>query len=70
MPGWGALQPIKQFLLEVKRRNPGRSSKRQLALALELISKLKDGNAGYFAANHRRPSSQSAFATGPRLPRA
>ena len=51
MPGWAPLLPIKQFLLEIKRRNPGRSSERQLALALELITKLKDGNAGYIVAN-------------------
>ena len=51
MPGWAALAPIKLFMREVKRRNPGRSSDRQLALALDLMGKLKDGNAAYFAAN-------------------
>jgi hypothetical protein len=51
MPGWAALAPIKQFMREVKRRNPGRSSDRQLTLALDLMTKLKDGNAGYFTAN-------------------
>src|SRR6516165_3392202 len=30
MPGWAPLLPIKKFMLEVKRRNPGRSSERQL----------------------------------------
>ena len=51
MPGWAVLAPIKQFMREVKRRNPGRSSDRQVALGLELMTKLKDGKAGYFAAN-------------------
>jgi SAM-dependent methyltransferase len=50
MPGWAALAPIRQFMLEVKRRNAGRSE-RQLALALEAISKLKQGGAAYFVAN-------------------
>jgi SAM-dependent methyltransferase len=51
MPGWAPLAPIQQFMREIKRRSPGRSSDRQLALALDLITKLKDGNAGYFVAN-------------------
>jgi SAM-dependent methyltransferase len=50
MPGWAPLAPIRQFMVAVKRRNPG-SSERQLALALDLIVKLKQGNAGFFAAN-------------------
>jgi SAM-dependent methyltransferase len=50
MPGWAPLAPIRQFMLEVKRRNIG-GSQRQLALALEAITKLKNGGAGYFAAN-------------------
>jgi hypothetical protein len=50
MPGWAPLAPIRQVMVEVKRRNPGRSE-RQLALALELITGLKQGNAAYFAAN-------------------
>jgi hypothetical protein len=37
-------------MMEVKRRNAGRSE-RQLALALDVIGKLRQGNAGYFAAN-------------------
>ena len=49
MPGWAPLAPIRQFMVEVKRRNPGRSE-RQLALALDLIGKLRRGNAAYFAA--------------------
>jgi SAM-dependent methyltransferase len=50
MPGWAALAPIRQFMVAVKRRNPG-SSERQLSLALDLILKLKQGNAAFFAAN-------------------
>ncbi len=50
MPGWAPLAPIRQFMVEVKRRNAGRSE-RQLALALDLIGKLRQGNAAYFAAN-------------------
>jgi SAM-dependent methyltransferase len=50
MPGWAPLAPIRQVMVEVKRRNPGRSE-RQLALALELVTRLKQGNAAYFAAN-------------------
>jgi SAM-dependent methyltransferase len=51
MPGWAPLLPIRQFMLAVKHRNPGRSSERQLASALELLTKLKDSQAGYFAGN-------------------
>src|SRR5262249_11796140 len=50
MPGWAALAPIRQFMLEVKRRNAG-TSDRQLSLGLDLILKLKEGNAVFFAAN-------------------
>ena len=50
IPGWGPIAPVRQLMLEVKRRNAGQSQ-RQLALALELINKLAQGNAGYFAAN-------------------
>lgn len=50
MPGWAPLAPIRQAMVEVKRRNPGRSE-RQLALALDLVSRLKQGNAAYFALN-------------------
>jgi len=50
MPGWAPLAPIRQFMVEVKRRNPGRSE-RQLSLAFDLVTKLKEGKAGYFAAN-------------------
>src|SRR5207249_3114886 len=47
MPGWAPLAPIRQLMLEVKRRNPG-STEHQLALALDLIAKLWQCNAGYF----------------------
>jgi SAM-dependent methyltransferase len=50
MPGWAPLAPIRQLMMQVKRRNPGRSE-RQLALALDLIGKLRQGNAAYFAAS-------------------
>jgi SAM-dependent methyltransferase len=50
MPGWAPLAPIRQFMLQVKRRNAGRSE-RQLALALDAIAKLKQGGAAYFAHN-------------------
>jgi SAM-dependent methyltransferase len=50
MPGWAPLAPIRQLMLEVKRRNPG-SSDRQLSLALDLVIKLWQSNAGYFSVN-------------------
>ena len=50
MPGWAPLAPIRQLMLEVKRRNPG-SSDQQLALALDLVTKLWQSNAGYFSTN-------------------
>jgi SAM-dependent methyltransferase len=50
MPGWAPLAPIRQFMVAVKRRNPG-SSERQLSLALDLVLKLKEGKAAFFAAN-------------------
>jgi SAM-dependent methyltransferase len=50
MPGWAPLAPIRQFMLQVKRRHFS-TSERQLSLALDLITKLKDANAGYFALN-------------------
>lgn len=52
MPGWAPLAPIRQFMMQVKRRNPDPGgSERQLALGLELLNKLRQSNAGYFAAN-------------------
>jgi SAM-dependent methyltransferase len=50
MPGWAPIAPLRRLMLEVKRRNPG-GSERQLARALELIGRLRQGNALYFAAN-------------------
>jgi SAM-dependent methyltransferase len=50
MPGWAPLAPIRQLMLEVKRRNPG-SSDHQLALALDLIARLWQSGAGYFTIN-------------------
>jgi SAM-dependent methyltransferase len=50
MPGWAPLAPIRQLMLEVKRRNAGRTEQ-QLALAMDLMVKLWQGNAGYLAIN-------------------
>jgi predicted O-methyltransferase YrrM len=50
MPGWAPIAPIRALMVEVKRRNAGRSE-RQLALALDIVKKLKQGGAGYFAVN-------------------
>jgi SAM-dependent methyltransferase len=50
MPGWAPLAPIRHLMREVKRRNPG-GTEQQLALALDLVAKLWQSNAGYFAVN-------------------
>jgi SAM-dependent methyltransferase len=50
MPGWAPLLPIRQFMLQVKHSH-ATSSDRQVALALDLLGKLKDAHAHYFAAN-------------------
>jgi SAM-dependent methyltransferase len=50
MPGWAPLTPIRQFIIDVKHRHPGGSDE-QLALALDLLAKLRRGEARYFAAN-------------------
>ncbi len=50
MPGWAPLAPIRQFMVEVKRQNPGHSS-RQIDLALNLVTKLKEGKAAFFLGN-------------------
>jgi len=50
MPGWAPLVPIRQFMVEVKHRNVG-SSERQVALAFDLVNKLRQGGAAYFTAN-------------------
>lgn len=51
MPGWAALAPLRRHMLEVKRLNPGGGSQRQLARALERVTRLRQGNALYFANN-------------------
>jgi hypothetical protein len=65
MPGWAPVAPIRQLMVEVKRHNPGRSE-RQLALALDLMNKLRQGNAAYFAAN---PAAARHFDTMLKLDR-
>jgi SAM-dependent methyltransferase len=50
MPGWAPLAPIRHLMLEVKHHNPGPSD-HQLTLALDLISRLWQANAGYFVMN-------------------
>ena len=62
MPGWAPLLPIKQFLLEIKRRNPGRSSERQLALALSSSPSSKMATLAILSPTHQ-PSSISTIST-------
>jgi len=50
MPGWAPIAPLHRVMLEVKRRNPG-GSERQLRHALALVTRLRQGNGLYFAAN-------------------
>lgn len=50
MPGWAPLAPIRHLMLEVKRRNVGRSEV-QIKLALDLIGELWRRNAGFFIMN-------------------
>jgi SAM-dependent methyltransferase len=50
MPGWAPLAPIRSLMLAVKERNPG-GTEHQLSLAMDLIAKLWQGNAGYFVVN-------------------
>jgi SAM-dependent methyltransferase len=50
MPGWAPILPIRQFMLQVKRRH-ATSSDRQVAIALDLLTKLKDAHAHYFDGN-------------------
>lgn len=56
-PGWAAMLPMRDFMLEVRTRHPG-SSEVQVGAALEQLTRLRNGGANYFAAN---PS------TGPHL---
>ena len=51
MPGMAAAAPIRQLILVVKRQNPKLASDRQMALALDLLAALRNGNAAYFAHN-------------------
>jgi len=51
MPGWAPLAPIREFMNDVKQRNPGRVSDRQISASLDLLRRLRDGGAHYFAAN-------------------
>src|SRR5205085_3116103 len=50
LPGWAPLAPIRQLVMEVKRRTAG-GSDAQLAAALEILRELRQRNALYFAAN-------------------
>jgi predicted O-methyltransferase YrrM len=50
MPGWAPLAPIRQLMLEVNRGDVA-SSEPPLAFALDVLNKLKQGGAAYFAAN-------------------
>ena len=49
MPGWAPIAPVRQLMSDHSRRHPG--SSRQVAMALEFLSRLKQANAGYFTAN-------------------
>ena len=50
MPGWAPLVPIRQLILDIKRMHSG-GSEAQIASALDLLARLKQGNAAYFANN-------------------
>lgn len=50
MPGWAPLAPIRQLMLQVKRRQAG-TSDRQLSAALEVLTTLREAPASFFAAN-------------------
>ncbi|HEY4921830.1 MAG TPA: class I SAM-dependent methyltransferase [Xanthobacteraceae bacterium] len=66
MPGWAPLMPIRQLTLEVKRRNPG-ASEQQLALALDLLGKLWQANAGYLTINPVAAHHVGTMLAGDRL---
>jgi predicted O-methyltransferase YrrM len=66
MPGWAPLAPIRQFMVEVKRQNPGHSS-RQIEQALRLVTRLKDGKAAYFLANPAAAQHVEAMANMDRV---
>jgi SAM-dependent methyltransferase len=50
MPGWAPIAPIRQLMMQVKRRRPG-SSEAQLAAGIDILNRLRSGGAGFFAAN-------------------
>lgn len=50
LPGWAPLVPIRQLILDIKRMHAG-GSEAQVASALDLLARLKQGNAAYFANN-------------------
>ena len=50
LPGWAALAPIRQFIVDVKHRNPGHSEQ-QVMLALDMLATLRQAGGRYFAAN-------------------
>jgi SAM-dependent methyltransferase len=50
LQGWAPLAPIRQFIIDIKRRHSG-GSESQIAVALDWLARLKQGNARYFAAN-------------------
>ncbi|WP_413989004.1 methyltransferase regulatory domain-containing protein [Labrys okinawensis] len=50
LPGWAPLVPIRQLIIDIKRRHAG-NSQSQIAAALDLLAQLKEGNATYFACN-------------------
>lgn len=60
MPGWAPLAPLRRIMLDVKRRNPG-GSERTLARGLDLVTRLRQGRALYFAANPAAASHLDAM---------
>jgi predicted methyltransferase family protein/methyltransferase family protein len=50
LPGWAPVAPIRELALEVRRRSPG-GGEQQLALALDLLTGLRQRGAVYFTAN-------------------
>lgn len=50
LPGCAPLLPIRQLVIDVKRRHTGGSAN-HIAAALDLLARLKQANAAYFAAN-------------------
>lgn len=50
LPGWAPLVPIRQLIIDVKRLHAD-GSEAQIASALDLLARLKQGNAAYFTSN-------------------